>query len=122
MEFESIFSFNCFINEGKSISEASKIMNEIYTGLAENGLTDTDIQKSINKVITSYYMKIQQSLRLASSLSFYKLFFNDCDMINKEAEIFKNITNEEVKSFARKYLFENKKVILNYVPKRKVKI
>lgn len=122
MEFESIFSFNCFLNEGKSIKEASKVMDEIYNDLAENGLTDTEIQKSINKVITSYYIKIQQSLRLASSLSFYKLFFNDCNMINKEAEIFKNITNEEVKKFAQKYLFDKKKVVLNYVPKRKAKI
>jgi zinc protease len=122
MEFDSIFSFNCFVNEGKSIKGASKVMDSIFTDLAENGLTDTDIQKSINKVITSYYLKIQQSLRLASSLSFYKLFFNDCNMINKEADIFKQITNEEVKNFARKYLFDKKRVVLNYVPKRKVKV
>jgi len=121
MEFDSIFSFNCFLNEGKTIKEASKVMDEIFTELAEKGLSDTDIQKSINKVITSYYLKIQQSLRLASSLSFYKLFFDDCNMINKEVEIFKQITNEEVKNFARKYLFDKKRVVLNYVPKRKVK-
>ena len=121
MEFESIFSFNCFVNEGKTIMEASTVMDSILSELAEKGLSDSDIQKSINKVITSYYSKIQQSLRLASSLSFYKLFFDDCNMINKEEEIFKQITNEEVKSFARRYLFDNKKVVLNYVPKRKVK-
>lgn len=121
MEFDSIFSFNCFLNEGKTIKQASKVMDEIFTELAEKGLSDTDIQKSINKVITSYYLKIQQSLRLASSLSFYKLFFDDCNMINKEVEIFKQITNEEVKNFARKYLFDKKSVVLNYVPKRKVK-
>lgn len=121
MEFESIFSFNCFVNEGKTIKEASAVMDSILSELAEKGLSDSDIQKSINKVITSYYSKIQQSLRLASSLSFYKLFFDDCNMINKEEEIFKQITNEEVKNFARQYLFDNKKVVLNYVPKRKVK-
>ncbi len=121
MEFESIFSFNCFLNEGKTLEDASKIMNTILFELAENGLTETEIKKSINKVITSYYSKIQQSLRLASSLSFYKMFFNDCSFINNEAEIFKQITNEEVKAFARKYLIENKRVVLNYVPKREVR-
>jgi zinc protease len=122
MEFESIFSFNCFINEGKTIKEASIVMDSIFTELAENGLSEKEIEKSINKVITSYYLKIQQSLKLASSLSFYKLFFNDCKMINKEVEIFKQITNQEVKNFAQKYLFDNKSVALNYIPKRKVKM
>lgn len=122
MEFESIFSFNCFINEGKTIKEASKVMDSIFTELAENGLADKEIQKSINKVITSYYLKIQKSLKLASSLSFYKLFFNDCNMINKEVEIFKQISNEEVKNFARKYLFDKKCIALNYIPKRKVEM
>jgi predicted Zn-dependent peptidase len=122
MEFESIFSFNCFINEGKTIKEASVVMDSIFTELAENGLSEKEIEKSINKVITSYYLKIQQSLKLASSLSFYKLFFNDCNMINKEVEIFKQITNQEVKNFAQKYLFDNKSVALNYIPKRKVKM
>jgi predicted Zn-dependent peptidase len=122
MEFESIFSFNCFINEGKTIKEASIVMDNIFTELAENGLSEKEIEKSINKVITSYYLKIQQSLKLASSLSFYKLFFNDCNMINKEVEIFKQITNQEVKNFAQKYLFDNKSVALNYIPKRKVKM
>jgi predicted Zn-dependent peptidase len=122
MEFESIFSFNCFINEGKTIKEASKVMDNIFAELAENGLSENEIEKSINKVITSYYLKIQQSLKLASSLSFYKLFFNDCNMINKEVEIFKQITNQEVKNFAQKYLFDNKSVALNYIPKRKVKM
>jgi len=121
MEFESIFSFNCFINEGKTIKDASKVMDSIFNELAENGLSENEIEKSINKVITSYYLKIQQSLKLASSLSFYKLFFNDCSMINKEVEIFKQITNQEVKNFAQKYLFDNKSVALNYIPKRKVK-
>lgn len=121
MEFESIFSFNSFLNEGKSLEEASVVMNSIFMELAEKGLTETEIEKSINKVVTSYYSKIQQSLRLASSLSFYKMFFDDCNMINKEAEIFRQITNEEVKAFAGKYLFENNKVVLNYVPKKEVK-
>jgi hypothetical protein len=43
-------------------------------------------------------------------------------MINKEVEIFKQITNQEVKNFAQKYLFDNKSVALNYIPKRKVKM
>lgn len=121
MEFESIFSFNSFLNEGKSLKEAENIMDEIIDGLKQNGLSEFEIRKSVNKVVTSYYLKIQQSLRLANNLAFYKLFFNDCEMINKEIKFFENISNNEIKEYAAKYLDNNKRVVLNYVPGRKGK-
>ena len=120
MEFESILSFNGFLNEGKSMSKVSKIMDEIIDSIKLYGLTEFEIKKSINKVLTSYYLKIQQSMRLSNNLAFYKLFFNDCELINNEIKLFENIVNDDIKLYAEQYLDKNKRVVLNYVPKKKV--
>lgn len=122
MEFVSIFSFNSFLNDGKSIFEVSKKMDEIIDSLKLKGLNDFEIRKSINKVLTSYYLKIQQSMRLSNNLAFYKLFFNDCELINNEIRLFENINNNDIKNFAEQYLDNNKRVVLNYVPKKKVNV
>ena len=119
MERASIFSFNCFLSEGKNIAEASAIMDDILEDVSENGLKEEEIVKSVNKVETSYYFKIQTSLRLAESLSYYKMFFDDCSMINKEVERFRIFDNETIKKSARQHLNKGNRVILNYVPKRK---
>lgn len=122
MEFQSIFGFYSFLNEGKKIKDVSKVMDNIIEALKINGLSESEIKKSINKVVTSYYLKIQQSLILANNLSFYKMFFNDCNMINNEIKIFDEIQNEDIIKYANEYLDKSKRVILNYVPKRKAEL
>ena len=119
MEFDSIFSFSSFLNEGRSLKEVELKMDGIIEDLKPNGLSDFEIRKSVNKVVTSYYLKIQQSMRLASNLSFYKLFFNDCDLINKEIKLFESVSNDEIKECAEKYLNKAKRVALNYIPKKR---
>lgn len=122
MEFQSIFGFYSFLNEGKKMKDVSKVMDSIIDSLKLNGLSESEIKKSINKVVTSYYLKIQQSLILANNLSFYKMFFNDCNMINNEIKIFDEIQNEDIIKYANQYLDKSKRVILNYVPKRKAEL
>lgn len=122
MEFESILSFNSFLNEGKSLSKVSESMDEIIDSIKLKGLTEFEIKKSVNQVLTSYYLKIQQSMRLANNLVFYKLFFNDCELINNEIKLFENISNNDIKKYAEQYLDKNKRVVLNYIPKKKAKV
>ncbi|MCE1164925.1 MAG: insulinase family protein [Bacteroidetes bacterium] len=119
MEKASVFTFNCFLNEGKTLDDAAGIMDDILNDVSENGLKEEEIVKSVNKVETSYYFRIQSSMRLADSLAYYKLFFNDCDMINKETGRYKIFDNDIIKRTAGKYIKNNRRVTLNYVPGRK---
>lgn len=119
MENASVFTFNCFLGERKTITDAAKIMDDILDDVSDNGLREEEIIKSINKVETSYYFRIQSSMRLADSLAYYKLFFNDCGMINSETEKYRIFDNNIIKNTARKYIKNNKRITLNYVPGRK---
>src|SRR5690606_36373351 len=54
---------------------------------------------------------------IANSLANYYTFYGDTDLINKELEIYKNITREEIREVAKKYLNPNQRLRLEYLPK-----
>ena len=55
---------------------------------------------------------------LANSLAEYYVFYNgDTNLINKELDIYKSITKEEIRNVAQKYLNPNQRLELHYLPK-----
>lgn len=117
MEYAGIFSLNCFLNEGKTLDVSAKIFDEIIKSVLEKGLTETELIKSINKIKTGYFLKIQSSLNISNSLSYYKIFYNNCNLINNEIDEYGKITNKMIIDVANKYLINENRVVLNYVPK-----
>ena len=54
---------------------------------------------------------------IANSLANYYTFYGDTNLINKELDIYKNISREEIRDVARKYLNPNQRLRLEYLPK-----
>jgi predicted Zn-dependent peptidase len=54
---------------------------------------------------------------IANSLANYYTFYGDTSLINKELEIYKNISREEIREVAKKYLNKNQSLYLEYLPK-----
>ncbi|QAA82384.1 insulinase family protein [Aequorivita sp. H23M31] len=54
---------------------------------------------------------------IANSLANYYTFYGDTNLINKELDIYKNITREEIRDVAKKYLNPNQRLRLEYLPK-----
>lgn len=54
---------------------------------------------------------------IANSLANYYTFYGDTNLINKELDIYKNITREDIREAARKYLNKNQSLYLEYLPK-----
>jgi len=53
---------------------------------------------------------------IANSLANYYTFYGDTNLINKENKIYSSITREEIKDVANKYLKENQRLRLEYLP------
>jgi predicted Zn-dependent peptidase len=47
------------------------------------------------------------------------MLYGDTSLINKEIDIYRSITREEIKTVAEKYLKPNQSVIINYLPGEK---
>lgn len=54
---------------------------------------------------------------IANSLANYYTFYGDTSLINKELDIYRNITREEIRDVAKKYLNQNQSLYLEYLPK-----
>ncbi len=53
---------------------------------------------------------------IANSLADYHVFYEDTSLINKQNEIYRSITREEIRDVAKKYLNPNQRVRLEYLP------
>jgi predicted Zn-dependent peptidase len=58
---------------------------------------------------------------IANNLVRYNVLYGDTDLINKELDIYKSITREEIREVAKKYLKPNQRVLLEYLPKKETK-
>src|SRR5690554_817744 len=90
---------------------------------------DEEIVKLQNELISEReYEKLQNIYKnqfvtsnatvegIANSLANYYTFYNDTNLINKELDIYKNITREEIREAAKKYLNPSQRLRLEYLP------
>lgn len=93
---------------------------------------DTEIKKLQTQLISEEdYQKLQNQFEnkfvnanssiegIANSLADSYMLKGNTNLINKEIEIYRSITREELREVAKKYLSNNQRVIINYLPKSK---
>ena len=94
------------------IEEISEEVNKIQTEL----ISEKDFQKLQNQFESSFVSSNATIEGIANSLAEYYTFYGDTDLINKELDLFKSITREEIKSVAQLYLKPNQRLELYYLP------
>ena len=94
------------------IEEISEEVDKIQTEL----ISEKDFQKLQNQFESSFVSSNASIEGIANSLAEYYAFYGDTDLINKELDLFKSITREEIKSVAQLYLKPNQRLELYYLP------
>ena len=94
------------------IEEIDKEIDKIQSEL----ISENDFQKLNNQFESSFIRSNSKVEGIANSLAEYYTFYGDTDLINKELDIYKSITKEEIKSVARLYLNPNQRLELYYLP------
>jgi zinc protease len=88
------------IREGKTIEEANvAIENEIATLLAD-GITDSELKKSKNKIESMIAFEDMSLLNRANNLAFYELI-GDAALINEELDKYNAVTTDFLLATAR---------------------
>ncbi|MFD1614552.1 M16 family metallopeptidase [Gelatiniphilus marinus] len=90
--------------------EIAKMQNEL--------ISERDHQKLINQFENQFVNSNSSIAGIASSLATYYLLYGDVNLINKEIDIYRSITREEIQAVAKKYLSPNQRLELEYLPKK----
>ena len=106
---------------GKTLTEMETAVNGVLDDVLKNGVTDREIEKSINNKETQLVNSRQTMLGIANALATYYSLTGDANNINKEFDRFKGITRAEVLAEAKK-LFTGNKVVLSVVPEGKTNL
>lgn len=79
-------------------------------------ISEKDYQKIQNKFENQFVNSNSSVEGIANSLARYYLLYEGTSLINKEIEIYRSITREEIKDVASKYLNTNQRLLLEYLP------
>ena len=95
-------------------------MEEEVAKVREELISERDYQKLQNKFENRYVNSNSSIQGIAGSLATYYMLYGDTELINKEIEIYRSVTREEIQSVAEKYLKPNQRVIIEYLPEEKM--
>ncbi|MBB1138280.1 pitrilysin family protein [Myroides sp. WP-1] len=91
-------------------SEIEKLQTEL--------ISERDFQK-LQNVLENEYVRGNADLEgLAHNLATYSLLYGDTNLINTNIEMYRDITREEIREVAKKYLNKNQRLILDYIPEK----
>ncbi len=82
-------------------------------------ISEKDYQKLQNKFENQFVNSNSSVEGIAGSLATYYMLYGDTSLINKEIDIYRSISREEIKTVAEKYLKPNQRVIIDYLPEEK---
>jgi len=82
-------------------------------------MSDNDYKKLQNKFENRYVNSNASVEGIAGSLATNHMLYGDTSLINKEIEIYRSITREEIMEVAKKYLNPNQRVVIDYLPEEK---
>jgi len=106
-------------NKNTPLNELLKDIDEEVLRLQTELISESDYKKLQNKFENDYVSANSRMLGVAENLASGYTFHNqDTNDINKELEIIRSITREEIRDVAKKYLGKNQRVVLYYLPKK----
>ena len=95
-----------------------KEIDEEIEKLKTDLISERDYQKLQNQFENSFVNSNSSVEGIANSLARNYMLFDNTDLINTEIDIYRNITREDIREVARKYLNAGQRVELNYIPKQ----
>lgn len=119
LEDYSVYNIGAMPVGETSLDDLIKEMDEEIEKLQTELISDRDLQKVRNKFENQFVASNSNIQGIANSLARNYMLVGDTNQINKELEVINSITKEEIREVAKKYLAKNRRVVIEYLPKKK---
>ncbi|WP_035656877.1 M16 family metallopeptidase [Flavobacterium seoulense] len=93
-----------------------KEIDEEIVKIQTDLISEKDYQKLLNQFENQFVNENSSVEGIAENLAKYYLLYGDINLINNDIDIYHSITREEIRSVAQKYLNQNQRLILDYIP------
>jgi len=116
LEHPGVVFIIAIANAGKTVEEVERAINIEMEKLINELVSEEAFQ--MVKAAKEYEVASELTLleNIAEQLADNHTYFKDAGRINKQLENYGNITREDLKSVAAKYLNKNNRVVLHYLP------
>lgn len=106
-------------NNNTPLNDLLKDIDVEVARLQTDLISESDYKKLQNKFENEYVSANSKMIGVAENLADGYTFHNkDTNDLNKELDVIKSITREEIRDVAKKYLNKNQRVVLYYLPKK----
>lgn len=119
MEDYGAFAFFALPMGDTSRDALEKDINAEVKKLQTNLISEEDYQKLQNQYENQFVNSNSSIEGIAHSLADSHVLKGDTNLINKEIDIYRSITREDLREAAKKYLNPNQRVTINYMPQKK---
>lgn len=97
------------------LSKLAEVMDEEIVKLQTELISEREYQKLQNQFEAQYVSSNSRVEGIAASLARYNMLMGDTSMINKELDVYRSITREDIKRVANQYLMPNQRLELDYL-------
>ena len=104
-------------NMGVQPMELEEAMDIETNRVKEELISDLEFQKLKNQVENDFISGNSSIQGLAENLANYHVYFGDANLVNTEIKRFMKVTKEDIRKVAQKYLTDENRVVLYYLPK-----
>lgn len=117
MEDPGIFLTLGLANMGLQPEDLEKSIDAEVDKVKKELVTEREFQKIRNQIENDFISGNSTIVGIAESLANYHVYFGDANLINNEIDRYMNVTREDLMMVANKYLTNENRVVLYYLPK-----
>ena len=116
-ELAGDFHISARANQGVSLDQIEKSIDEAFALFEKEGITDNDLERIKATSEKSFYDNIEGVNAKSIQLATYNTLLNDPGFLTKDIQNIKSVTKEDVMRVYEKYIKGKPHVVTSFVPK-----
>ncbi len=111
-----LISFGIVLASGKSIAAAEKSLDDQVQKVLKDGVTEAELDKAKNQVLTSKLLERETNNGKAGALGQFAVVYGDASRVNTDLAELQAVTATQIKDVLNKYIAGKKKVVIEFLP------